>query len=56
MDPEQEPVRYYYAITDDLGVLCVDQLSDDQTWTEERTAGIAESYPDAIYFTVDLPC
>lgn len=49
-----DEARYYYADTDDLGVLCVDQLADCPA-DEEVAADLAAKYPDTIYFRVDLP-
>lgn len=45
-------VRYYYAITDELGVLCVDQIDSTHEWTEEQAAKLASQYPEIIYFEI----
>lgn len=56
---DHEPAKvtkFYYAITDEMGVLCVDQLNGGgeygAEYTEEKTAALAEQYPNAIYFGV----
>ena len=43
---------FYYAITDELGVLCVDQVDEHTAATEQDVARLAEHYPDAIYFAM----
>lgn len=40
---------FYYALTDENGVLCVDQLNAGQ-FTEEQVQVIAPTYPSTIYF------
>lgn len=45
--------RYYYARTDDYGVLTVDRIDYDES--EAYAAELAEEYPDAIYFAVEPP-
>lgn len=50
----QSGARYYYADTDDLGVLCVDQLSDHPA-DEAVAAELAVKHPDTIYFRVTPP-
>lgn len=47
-------MTFYYAQTDENGVLCVDQVGDERTaHTMVSVAGLAESYPEVIYFTVE---
>lgn len=53
-------MRFYYALIDDLGVLCVDQLDpegagpgNDGVWPMENVAQQAGTYPHVIYFGVD---
>lgn len=49
-------MRFYYAITDDLGVLCVDQIdTDGAEVVEGLVAGMATAYPDCIYFGMEVP-
>lgn len=48
-------MTYYYCITDENGVECVDQMSEDTQWTEERMASHAEDFPHAIYFEYSRP-
>lgn len=47
---------FYYADTDENGVLCVDRLPDDFDWTiDSVAAALASEYPDTIYFSVQRP-
>lgn len=45
----------YYMIIDDLGVECIDQVGEQEKhhlWDVDKTACLAERFPDAIYFEV----
>lgn len=49
---------YYYALTDDNDILCVDRLEAEAV-SEQQVAALATSYPEAIYFAVERearPC
>lgn len=47
-------MHFYYAKTDENGVLCVDQLDGGDTeFTPEEVAKIATSYPDTIYTRIE---
>lgn len=42
---------FYFALTDENGVLCVDQMdSSHANWTAEQVAQIAQRNPEVIYF------
>jgi hypothetical protein len=41
---------FYYCLTDNNGVQCVDRLSDLEPITEHEVAILAAQYPDVIYF------
>lgn len=50
-------MTFYYALTDENGVLCVGQLDwDNTTPTADDVAhNLAQHYTDVIYFTVETP-
>jgi len=49
-------MTFYYAATDENGVLCIDQMGDSvDVWTAEHVAKSATLFPDTIYFEVEPP-
>jgi hypothetical protein len=49
--------HFYYANTDENGVLCVDQIDWDTSipTVDDVAHNLAQHYTDVIYFTVEAP-
>lgn len=58
MDAIPEGARFYWANTDDYGVLCVDEMEPaegNETAIERDVVFAADWYPEFTYFYVEAP-